>query len=268
MDIKKFDMQNVKPGKVILAVGKRNTGKSTIIIDIVNQLKDKIPCAVVVSGSEDGNGFYKNYFPDLMIHSEYDVEILQKLIVRQKKVIKRVQNGENINTNCLLILDDCGYDRQIYKTKPFRAAVYNGRHLSLTVILALQYITDIPADIRTNIDFIFALRENILTNKERLYRFFFGIFPDFYTFTQCFGACTSNFECLICDNTSRSNEISECIYWYKAPIHPIFRFGHPDFWKLAEKYYNEEFDDDIEDSFEEKRKYKSKHPKIVVKKLE
>lgn len=261
-------MNELSAGKVILAVGKRNTGKSTLIVDILNQYRPIIPCAVCISGSEDGNGFYKKFIPDIMIYSEYDPEILRRLIKRQRAITKRYQAGENVNPNCLLILDDVAFDKSIFRSREIRRLVYNGRHCHVTLIIAAQFLVDIPPDIRTNIDLIFALRENIRANQERLYKFFFGIFSDFYTFTQALISCTNNFECLVCDNTARSNDISECIYWYKAPLHPPFRFGHPEFWKLAEKHYNTDYSDDDDDMFDSKTSFKPKRPSVNIKKLE
>lgn len=269
MEVKKFDMNTIKPGKVILMVGKRNTGKSTLIVDVLHHLKNQIPCAVCVSGSEDGNGFYKQYMPDIMIYNEYDPNIIQRTVMRQKKITKRKTSGEKVNPHCLILLDDCAFDKSIFRSKEMRYIVYNGRHINITLVIAVQYLVDIPADIRTNIDLVFGLRENIVTNKERLYKFFYGIFPDFHSFCQCFTACTNNFECLVCDNTSRSNEISECVSWYKAPLHSVFRFGHPFYWKLAEKHYNRNYEDDeLDNMFEVKKTYSARKPPIPIKKLE
>lgn len=262
-------MDELKPGKIILAVGKRNTGKSTLIVDLLHQYKDSIPCAVVVSGSEEGNGFYRKFIPNVMIYNEYDPDIIRRLVKRQKKIMKRAEAGEKVNPNVLLILDDVAYDKGIFRSKEIRYSAYCGRHIAITVIIAVQFLVDIPPDIRTNIDLVFCLRENILTNKERLYKFFFGIFPDFHTFNQALLACTNNFECIVCDNTARSNNISECIYWYKAPLYEPFRFGHPEFWKIAEKHYNKDYcDDDDFDMFEKKDTYKTRKAAIPVRKLE
>lgn len=268
MEIHKFNMAKVTPGKIILMVGKRNTGKSTLVVDVLKHFRDSVPCAVVVSGSESGNGFYAQYIPKIMIHHEYDEDIIQKTIVRQKKITRRYNAGEKVNPHTLLILDDIAYDKAIYRQKSIREMIYNGRHFNLTVIIAVQYLVDIPADVRTNIDLIFGLRENILSNKERLYKFFYGIFPDFHSFSQAFNACTNDFECLVCDNTSRSNNLSDCVYWYKAPLHPVFRFGHPHYWELAERCYNTEYEDDDDVDLGKTKKYTPKKPAISIKKLD
>ena len=51
-------------------------------------------------------------------------------------------------------------------------------------------------------------------------------------------SCTENYECLVLDNTSKSNKISDCVFWYKAPIRKNFRVGSPMFWQYHQRHYN------------------------------
>lgn len=49
--------------------GESGTGKSTIILDILYKIKDKIPTCVVISPTEDQNKTYEDIIPDLLIDS-------------------------------------------------------------------------------------------------------------------------------------------------------------------------------------------------------
>ena len=51
-------------------------------------------------------------------------------------------------------------------------------------------------------------------------------------------ACTNNFECLVIDNTTKSNKIEDMIYWYKADDHGEFTLGAPEFWKHHNQHYS------------------------------
>jgi hypothetical protein len=42
--------------------------------------------------------------------------------------------------------------------------------------------------------------------------------------------CTENFECLVIDNTSRSNKLEDQVFWYKAADHPPFRLCDQSLW--------------------------------------
>ena len=51
-----------------------------------------------------------------------------------------------------------------------------------------------------------------------------------------FDACTANYECLVIDNTVNSNNVEDCIFWYKASVDiPDFRMCAPVYWELDRK---------------------------------
>jgi len=51
-------------------------------------------------------------------------------------------------------------------------------------------------------------------------------------------ACTENYECLVLDNTVKSNKIQDCVFWYKATIRKGFKVGSPQLWAMHKKSYN------------------------------
>jgi len=57
-------------------------------------------------------------------------------------------------------------------------------------------------------------------------------------FCQVMNACTENYECLVLDNTSKSNKIEDCVYYYKAPIRKGFRIGSEAMWQYHQNNYN------------------------------
>ena len=106
----------------------------------------------------------------------------------------------------------------------------NGRHLKMFFIITMQYPLGIPPNLRTNIDYVFILRENIVGNRKRIYENYAGMFPNFEIFSQVMDQCTENYECLVIDNTSNSNKLEDCVYWYKASEHQNYRIGANQFW--------------------------------------
>ena len=106
---------------------------------------------------------------------------------------------------------------------------------------------DLPPALRANVDYVFILRENIIQNREKLYKSFFGIFPNFDMFSKVMDACTENYECLVLDNTVRSNRIQDCVFWYKAVVRKNFRVGGPELWKMHKKMYNPKHSSQRED---------------------
>ena len=94
----------------------------------------------------------------------------------------------------------------------------------------MQYPLGVPPNLRTNIDYIFILRENYLQNRRRIYEQYAGMFPNFDMFCTVMDQCTENYECLVIHNNAKSNKLEDQVFWYKAEAHDNFRIGKPSFW--------------------------------------
>jgi len=104
---------------------------------------------------------------------------------------------------------------------------------------------DLPPSLRGQIDYVFILRENILENKMKLYKHFFGIFPTFDSFNEVFTQCTENYECLVLNNRSTSNKIEDVVFWYKAKPNRKFKIGSPELWEHHKRNYNPKHDEPV-----------------------
>lgn len=246
--LRKFDMSTIADDKVIVLIGKRDTGKSFLCKDLLYHHQD-IPVGTVISATESANQFYSYMIPPLFIHDEYHEDIVAKVLARQKKAIdcqKEQRETSKIDPRAFLMLDDCLYDSSWTKSKFVRNIFMNGRHYKLMFIVTMQYALGIPPNLRTNIDYVFILRENIVSNRKRIYESYAGMFPTFEIFCQVMDQCTENYECLVIHNNCKSNRLEDQVYWYKADAHPDFRMGAPAFWEYHRQNYSateeEEFD--------------------------
>ena len=143
-----------------------------------------------------------------------------------------------------LLLDDCLYDNSWSKDKTIRACFMNGRHYKLMFLLTMQYALGIPPNLRTNIDYIFILRENLINNRKRLYEHYAGMFPSFDMFATTMDQCTENYECLVIHNNAKSNKIEDQIFWYKADGHEDFKIGAQQFWDHHDNNFDDRYDDE------------------------
>ena len=264
LELKKFNIHDIKRDKVCVFIGKRETGKSFLVKDLLYH-HQKIPIGTVISGTECANKFYGYMVPSLFIHDQYTPEIVANALKRQKIVIKKMQKevsqygGTNINPDAFIILDDCLYDNSWVKDPNIRSMFMNGRHYKLLFIITMQYALGIPPNLRTNIDYVFILRENYVSNRKRLYENYAGMFPSFETFCQVMDQCTENYECLVIHNNAKSNKLEDQVFWYKADSHPEFQIGASEFWAA-----NNNYDEDSEE--EDFVIPKKKGPQINVKK--
>ena len=233
--LRKFDMAKIKHDKVVVLIGKRETGKSFLVKDLLwhNQ---GLPCGTVISGTEGANQFYSRIVPPLFVHDEYSPLVIANVLKRQKLMAKKIAKdlGERGTTSVdprnFLILDDCLYDNSWIRDKNVRYLFMNGRHVHTMFIITMQYALGIPPNLRTNIDYVFILRENIMNNRRKLYEQYAGMFPDFDSFCQVMNQCTENYECLVIDNNAKSNKLEDQVFWYKAQTRPDFKLCAPELW--------------------------------------
>jgi len=240
LELKKFDISQISDDKVVVLIGKRDTGKSFLCRDILYHHKS-IPVGQVISGTEGANQFYQKIVPKLFIHEEFTTDIVQNMLKRQKIMIQKINEGDTTtDPRAFLILDDCLYDNTWSKDKFMRSVFMNGRHYKLLFLLTMQYALGIPPNLRTNIDYVFILRENYVSNRKRLYEHYAGMFPTFEMFCQVMDQCTENYECIVINNNAESNKISDKVFWYKAEERPDFRIGEDTYWIYSKNNFSNE----------------------------
>ena len=267
LNLRKFDMNRIGKGSVCVMIGKRNTGKSFLTKDLLYYKRD-IPIGTVISGTEGANQFYSKIVPPLFIHEEYSPEIIANSVKRQKLVVSKMREQENkygksnIDPYAFVILDDCLYDASWTKDKMMRLLFMNGRHWKIMLIITMQYPLGIPPTLRTNIDYVFILREPYIANRRRIYENYAGMFPTFESFCQVMDQCTENYECLVINNNVKSNKLHEQIFWYKAESHKDFKLGSKEFWEISKNINS----DDEEEIYDPNKGAKRIGQKINVKK--
>lgn len=252
LQLKKFSLDMITDDCNIVLIGKKNTGKSFLVRDILFH-KKTIPVGTVVSATEHANRFYGDFVPKAFIHNQYKPEIVNNAILRQKLILKKIAKEKkvhgysNIDPRTFLVLDDCMYDDSWTRETGIREIFMNGRHFKFSFLVTMQYALGIPPILRSNVDYAFILRETSSNVRKKIYENYASMFPTFDVFCQVLDACTENFECLVVANKSRSNQLQDQVFWFKASERPQFRMGSPEFWAAGgDDEDDEEFDIDDE----------------------
>jgi hypothetical protein len=241
LHLRKFDMSMVADDSVVVFIGKRNTGKSWLLRDVLYQHRN-IPIASVISPTEVGNKGFSKLVPCMFIHEKYEPEIVDNVVRRQQLVLRKMEREKRkygkceIDPRAVFIMDDCMYNSSAWSRNPAVTSIFcNGRHFKLMFLLTFQYVLGVPPNLRNNVDYVFILRDNVLENRKKLWRHWAGVFPSFEMFCSVMDQCTENHECLVINNKSQSNKLEDCVFWYKAVDHGNFRVGAPIFWQMHDE---------------------------------
>ena len=235
IELQKFNINSIDRHESVLIIGKPLIGKSILTKDIMYHYRN-ITTGIVISSNKS----YSTIIPDIFIHNNYDENLISnfiniqrqrqmyninnKLLINQDKEENTEENKEEnteqeqIELRKFLILDDCIYVNSWSKSEDIKTLFMNGKHYNIFFILTMQYVINIPPNLRANIDYIFILKENIIRNQKKLYDCYANMFPSLEVFSQVLEKYTQNFECLVIDNTSKSTEISDKVFWYKAEV--------------------------------------------------
>ena len=234
LQLVEFDMSRIKDNSIVIFIGKRNSGKSFLIRDLLYHHRT-IPVGTVLSGTESANGFYTEMVPEMFIHHDFSPEVVQRVMRRQMMMASRVRAGEQIDPRAFCIFDDLMFDsKEWIKDKSVKEIFFNGRHFSLFYLLTMQFPLGIPPELRTNVDYVFLLREPFMSNRKRLYDHYAGMFGSFDAFNQVMNQCTEDYHCLVLDNTTKSNRLQDQVFWYKGKPRPEFRLGSKQFWDSSQ----------------------------------
>lgn len=191
----------------ILILGKRGTGKTTLISNILKH--QNIPIGVIVT---DNSNHYHTLKPkintELIIHDPPLHDALIDNVIAFQTYVHKKQNIAD--KRMVVVVDDA------FKQQPICKLATN--HLSTMVIFSMCFPIGIPPNIRTNIDYIFVFQDTFISNRQRIYEHYFGMIPSFEMFCQIMDEYTDyyDYKCLVIDNTVRSDNLVDRLFWYKA----------------------------------------------------
>lgn len=245
--VRKFDpAKQLHPDSVVLLLGRRGSGKTILLKDLMETMKDDLFAGLGMTPTQDSVEMFEEFLPRPLVFDDFDDSALERVLEAKRRLSRRnarrrkKQNAHGIKDAkkyIALILDDCMAEKKNLNKNVVRDVFMNGRHEDLFFVNLQQYVTDMSPALRTQVDFVFTFREPSLDNRMKLWRFFFGMFKDYNDFSDLMDGCTENHEVLVLANRVQSNDWRDCIFWYKARKEvPRFRLGSSKIWFLSYMY--------------------------------
>ncbi len=214
------------------------THNTTLMENICYYRKHCYPVARIFIGTEAGYSKFCKIFHPLFVSNYYDEEQEKFHIVRQRKC--EIENGKGYTGNYAInILDDVSDDPRIYKTKILRGLFKLGsQHWNQLFMIGSQYAIDMPPDIRKATSFVAIFREPEEKERKKLYENFGGLAGSYEKFCDLMDQLTGDFTCLVFKKRTQSNEIEECIFWYKTKLLKDWEFGCKEYRQWGKDRYD------------------------------
>ncbi len=200
----------------ILAIGRRNSGKSFLIQDYLYENRDQhFKQGLIISPTDRYNHSYSPHISTKIIYDECTSELLANFRQQQQT---NCQNNTS-DAKGLIILDDCVPDNQLFNDKNLIQMISFGKYIQTTVLLTLQYPMGVSPRIRSYFNWIFLGSEIMVSHQKKLYEYYGGMFPTFAMFQSVLKHCTRDFGYLVINNHySNSDKLEDQVFWYRVDI--------------------------------------------------
>lgn len=245
--VRKFELKKMVINPTICMIAKRGSGKSWVTREIL-KLYRNIPGGIVIAPSDEMNCFYGDFIPSSYIYYKFDSDIIKKVLLRQKRTIKKFikykKEGKKVDPRIFIVMDDCLASKLSWIKDPSIYEIFfNGRHYHIMYILTMQFPLGIPPEYRTNIDYVFLLANDMISEQKKIHDHYCGMFDGFNLFKQIFDDLTKDFSCMVVNNRGAREQITDKIFWYKAQNKEISKFGCKQFNDFHKFNYDENWAD-------------------------
>jgi hypothetical protein len=235
-DLTDFDLSVICDETTCMFMGKRRTGKSVGIHGTAHVVSEMIQHAIVISATEQVNGFYREWIPEQFIYTKYSPLILQAILSFQRKLAGLVEAGKLKKIPpVLVILDDLIADPKLRLDPTIAEMFTTGRHYGCCTMMTTQYVKGIAPRLRGNTDFLFIFRVVSDPQRKAIWEDFGGN-VDRKVFEVLMDECTWDNGCLVIDMVTGESEPLKRLFKFRFPF-PLekFKMGTKLQWEESKK---------------------------------
>lgn len=235
INIRKFDYGLLRPDYTMVFYGKRRTGKTVAMANVMKALRPYFP-EVYVFTETKVDLEYAPCVPDSYIFQGFDEDILAALLDRQEQRVrtlrKRGENTENIGV--MLVFDDCITESKLKNSEVMRRLFYNGRHFYICTMINSQDQKALSPGLRANTDMAFLFRVKSQRDKEAVRTNYLDILSHNRELSKIMDPVSEiAFNVLCVDQSRPYMDTEDTVYVARFPdkskIYPFF-MGSKAFW--------------------------------------
>lgn len=210
MALNKFDISSIRDSSIVFIIGKKYTGKTTLIKNLL-KLKNIDDYYVFNKSKEEYN--IKN------VYAEFKGEYLDNILNIRRNYIRDKNLTKELCKEQYVVIDDSIFSRTELESKSLYYTFMNGRCIKLGAIISMQYPLKIQERMLHNIDYLFILRDTNTNNVKRIYDNYLYKFTSYEAFLDIYNKFISqnpNFANLVIDFTKWSGKFEDIVYYYEV----------------------------------------------------
>ena len=158
----------VDPYRVFGAIGPKGGGKSTLVFNLAYRFQHLLDTVIAITPNGRTRDRLGNIMPKENVHKSWPpgFERLMHQIAEEE--------DDSQKTPFMLIIDDMQFNKAFMTSDLLQFIVTQTRHLKACVVIIFQDIRKIIGEIKSNIDYLFALADDNERNLDLLQSYFFG----------------------------------------------------------------------------------------------
>lgn len=247
--LKQFFWELIKPDCTVAIEGKRRSGKTNLIRNMLKAARRYYPEVYIFTGTKMSQE-YKGLVPDVHIHDNFEtrapgtegwpggMDVFLMLWYRQKQRVEALRRSKcnNENISILVIIEDLVANEQsnrgFHDIPLLNRIAFNGRHAFMGIWVTSQNIKAIPPAIKENTDVIAILTATSRRTKETVRESFVDSLHNDQEFDEVFQPLKEiPWAVMFIDRKNARREPLDCLYLgVPQEIEKDFVMGAKYFW--------------------------------------
>lgn len=252
---KTFDLSKIESNSFCIILGKKGSGKTSMIQNILYNIRGRIRAPILISKTASTTGVFNNMIPQVLQFDEPNVDLLENIVMYCMNMADIINTPNNKfkgykHETCLIADDILGDNGKWMKDGTFKDIIFNGRNYDMTILMAIQDGLGLTANFRDNVDYLFITGAEA-RNKKIIYEHYWddswGDKKECYNLINKFLTQTDRGSTMVIDRKHKGKTITDSIYYLhvKSPkrfcdkrYHKYVKVGAKKMWYGNRKLIN------------------------------